>query len=112
MLPITIRDFGPNQCEVLVGDHRVAYVCYGERQPINFLAPVNAGINLTDEEKLQVAEHVRKEMATRTDKKSDVSEKLASITSPNYQSENQGAAEQTTDSGSPGDVDAGEIPDA
>ena len=84
---ITIEDFGPNQCQVKVGKHRVAYVCYGENKPINFLPKSVTGLKLTDAEKLTVAKKVRSVMDGRTQDKDSVSDELAQLTSSSYSKE-------------------------
>jgi hypothetical protein len=80
---IKIEDQGPNQCHVLVGKRRVAYVCYGENAPINFLPKHIAGIGLTDQEKIKVATHVREEMAKRTKQRDEQQQTLKKLVSGN-----------------------------
>lgn len=57
------HDRSPDQYEVLVEGRRVAYVGVGEKMPIIFLPGGSVKLTLTTEEKTEVAEFVRAEMA-------------------------------------------------
>jgi len=98
---ITVRPTkNKHQCEVMVGKYRVAYVCYGEGMPINFLKKACSGVELTDQEKIKVAEETRRQMAILNQQKNQTQDRLAAIAGRGY-SYNQGessATEQGSDS--------------
>lgn len=86
METVSVKEMTPKQCQVLVGKYRVAYICYGDSMPINWLTKSTSGLKLTDEEKLQVAKTVRADMAQRNEVKSTVGDELAAISGSSYQS--------------------------
>ena len=54
-LQIKLRHHALDQCEVLVSGKRVAYVCYGDEMPINYLPKKTIGLQLTIDEKIAIA---------------------------------------------------------
>lgn len=95
---IRIVDHGPDQCVAKVGARNVAYVCYGDGMPINWLPKSASGVRLTDAEKLEAAKQIRKIMANRTKVADDVSRQLDEISGRNYKAKEDDATKQRPDS--------------
>lgn len=87
----------PNQFRCKVGKYVVAYVCYGEGMPINWLPKPVSGLALTDQEKIEVAKYIRAEMANRNATKSAELDELTKLSAPGYKEETY-AANQGSDS--------------
>lgn len=104
MEKIEVKEMSPKQCQVMVGKHRVAYVCYGEGKPINWLPRPVSGITLTEPERVEVAKFVREDMAKRNQAKESVNNALAELSSSNYVHPTKvksNAVKQGSDSGQP-----------
>lgn len=99
-----------NQLRVKVGEYTVAYVCYGRRKPINFLPRHISGLQLTKDEKLEVACYVRSEMKKINAKRFAKDDELARLTSPDYDDDEVDQAEEETNQveGNENGIDQGE----
>lgn len=87
----------PNQFRCKVGKYVVAYICYGEGMPINWLPKSVSGLTLTDQEKIEVAKFIRREMQTHNAAKQSEQDELARLSAPGYIEETN-AADQGSDS--------------
>lgn len=81
MLDVKIRPHAHDQLEIMVGRRRVGYVVAKPGAPINFLKKAQSGIELTDDQKVFVAEQVREQLDVHMKSLEEVAGKLRSLIS-------------------------------
>ncbi|MEN1680342.1 MAG: hypothetical protein AAGJ46_12180 [Planctomycetota bacterium] len=78
---VEVRHHALDQCEVLIGEKRVGYMCYGKKRPMNWLPLKTIGLQLTVDERIAVLKVVREKVAELTEARDAKAEELRRLES-------------------------------
>ena len=76
---VVVRHHALDQCEVLVSGKRVAYVCYGDRAPFNWLPNRTIRLELNPDERERIATAARAQMAQLNADRAAQADRLAAL---------------------------------
>ena len=78
-MEVELIAYAHDQLQIMVGRRRVGYVVGKIGSPINFLKKAQSGVELTDEQKVEIAEQVREKLQAHVDGVNEAAEKLRSL---------------------------------
>lgn len=81
MLEVDLKPHALDQLQIMVGRRRVGYVIAKIGAPINFLKKAQSGVELTDEQKTEIAEQVREKLGQHVRGVEAAAEKLRELIS-------------------------------